>query len=263
MVYVGTMSTEKESKLNSLLSTQPKGTVLVSTWLADQGYSLDLQKRYRKSQWFESIGTGALIRHGDNVDYLGGLYALQTQLGLSVHVAAKTALSMQGKAHYLELSMKRVQIFGGKDENLPLWFKKYDWGLNVDYKKTSFLPPKLGLIEVELKSFKVKVSNPARAIMECLYLAPKSQPLLEIFQLMEGLNNLRPASVQKLLEACSSIKVKRLFLYMAEKADHDWFNYLKLEKVDLGSGKRSIVKDGVYVSKYQITVPKELEADHE
>ncbi len=76
------------------------------------------------------------------------------------------------------------------------------------------------------------------------------------------LNNLRPASVQSLLEACTSVKVKRLFLYLADKAGHDWHNYLKLEKVDLGSGKRSIVKDGVYVSQYQITVPKELEADH-
>ena len=79
------MSTERKSKLNNLLSSQPSGTVLSSAWLAEQGYSLDLQKRYRKSQWFDSIGTGALIRHGDQVDYLGGIYALQSQLGLSVH----------------------------------------------------------------------------------------------------------------------------------------------------------------------------------
>ena len=95
--------------------------------------------------------------------------------------------------------------------------------------------------------------------MECLYSVPKSQPLLEVYEIMEGLNNLRPASVQALLEACKSVKVKRLFLYLAEKAGHDWFNYLDLKKVDLGSGKRSIVQGGTYVPKYQITVPKELE----
>ena len=71
--------------------------MLCSSWLVDQGYSLDLQKRYKKSQWFDSIGTGALIRHADDVDYLGGIYALQTQLGLFVHPAAKTALSLLGK----------------------------------------------------------------------------------------------------------------------------------------------------------------------
>ena len=257
------MSTENESKLNHLLSTQPLGGVLSSAWLAKQGYSLDLQKRYKRSHWFNSIGTGALIRHSDQVDYLGGIYALQTQLGLSVHPAAKTALSMQGKAHYLELATKSVQLFGGKEDSLPLWFKKRDWGVSVNCKLTSFLPADLGLVEVGHKSFKVKVSSSARAVMECLYLAPKSQPLMEVYELMEGLNNLRPATVQKLLEACTSVKVKRLFLYLADRAGHEWLNYLKLDKVDLGSGKRAIVSDGVYVPKYQITVPKELEALHE
>lgn len=199
------------------------------------------------------------MRHGDPVDYLGGVYALQTQLGLTVHPAGKTALSMQGKSHYLELSAKKAQLFGGVDDALPLWFKKHDWGLSLDCKLSSFLPPELGLVEYAHKSFKVKISSPARAVMECLYLAPKAQPILEVFELMEGLNNLRPAVVQALLEGCNSVKVKRLFLYLADKAGHDWMAYLKLDKVDLGSGKRAIVSDGVYVSKYQITVPRELE----
>ncbi|HMQ05622.1 MAG TPA: type IV toxin-antitoxin system AbiEi family antitoxin domain-containing protein, partial [Pyrinomonadaceae bacterium] len=64
--------------------------------------------------------------------------------------------------------------------------------------------------------------------------------------------------VQSLLEKSTSIKVNRLFLYLAEKAGHRWFNQLKPELVNLGSGKRSIVKRGIYVDKYQITVPKEL-----
>ena len=65
------MTTEPSSKLNKLLRSQPAGVVLCSSWLADNGYSNDLQKRYKNSQWFESVGTGALIRFGDQVDYLG------------------------------------------------------------------------------------------------------------------------------------------------------------------------------------------------
>ena len=90
------------------------------------------------------------------------------------------------------------------------------------------------------------------------YLAPKSQPLLEVFELMEGLNNLRPAAVQGLLESCNSVKVKRLFLYMAVKVGHEWFNRINRDQIDLGSGKRAVVKNGVYISKYEITVPREL-----
>jgi hypothetical protein len=55
------------------------------------------------------------------------------------------------------------------------------------------------------------------------------------------------------------VKVKRLFMYMAEKAGHSWFTYIDLKNIDLGKGKRSIVKNGVYNAKYQITIPRELE----
>jgi hypothetical protein len=54
--------------------------------------------------------------------------------------------------------------------------------------------------------------------------------------------------------------VKRLFLYMADKAGHGWFPLLDRSRLELGSGDRSIVKGGVYIAAYRITVPKELEA---
>lgn len=252
------MSTDKKIKINQLLSTHPSGIVYQSSWLVKQGYSLDLQKRYRKSDWLTSIGTGAMIRSGHNVGYEGAIYALQQQAGLFVHPAGKTALSLLGKAHYLELSPKKAVVFGGKDEKLPTWCKTHDWGIQLDYYSSSFLPADIGLVEVELKTFSIQVSSAARAILECLFLAPKNQELVECYQLMEGLNNLRPNLVQNLLETCTSIKVKRLFLFLAEKANHSWVKHLNIEKIDLGSGKRSIVKNGVYNPKYKITVPAEL-----
>jgi N-acetylglutamate synthase-like GNAT family acetyltransferase len=240
------------------LNEQPNGTVLLSTWLSEQGYDLYLQQRYKKNHWLESIGTGAMIRSGDNVGYEGAIYALQKQLGSTIHPGGKTALSLLGKAHFLELSPSKATLFGDKNELLPVWFKRHDWGLKLDYHKTGFLPAGVGMTEATVGVFSIKVSGAVRALMECLYLAPQKQGLMECYELMEGLNNLRPNLVQELLEQCRSVKVKRLFLYMAEKAKHDWFQYLNLEKVDLGSGKRSIVKNGIYNSNYKITVSKEL-----
>ena len=88
---------------------------------------------------------------------------------------------------------------------------------------------------------------------------PKEICLYECYELMEGLNNLVPGLVQQLLENCTSLKVKRLFLYLAEKSDHEWVKFLNKEKIDLGKGKRSFAKNGVYVPQYQITVSKDFE----
>lgn len=260
LAYFGSMSTQAESKINRLLQSYPRGVVLLSSALMEQGYSRDLQKYYKRGRWLDSIGTGALIRSGDSVDYLGAIYALQQRPDCGVHPGGRTALSLLGKSHYLEFSAKQVTLFGNAAEKLPLWLKKYSWGVEINFHASSFLPPDVGLTTVERRDFSVSVSGAARAILECLYLVPEKQPLLEVYELVQGLNNLRPDLVQSLLEQCTSVKVKRLFLYLAEKAGHDWFDHLKLDRIDVGKGKRSLVKNGVYISKYQITVPRELEA---
>ncbi|MFV9552262.1 type IV toxin-antitoxin system AbiEi family antitoxin domain-containing protein [Algibacter sp. PT7-4] len=249
---------EKEQKINRLLNSQPSGVVFLSSWLTENGFSTQLLNRYKKSNWLYSIGTGAWMRVGEQPNYEGAIYALQKQAESSVHIGGKTALSLLGKTHYLELSTRQITLFGGSKEKLPTWFSKYDWSIKVNYFSSSFLPSKEGLLSLEIGSFSLQISNSIRALLECLYLTPKKQKLIECYEIMEGLNNLRPKQVQDLLEKCSSIKVKRLFLYMAEKSQHDWFKYIDVEKIDMGKGKRSLVKDGVYIAKYKITVPKAL-----
>jgi len=252
------MSLENEKKLNPLIADWPVGAVYATSWLKKSGFSDQLLNRYKKSHWLTSVGSGALKRAGDEVTYQGAVYALQKQLDSSIHIGAKTALALQGKAHYLQLGNVTATLFGGSEAKLPRWFNKADWNVKTDYYSTSFLPPELGLVDLELKTFTVKISSPARAIMECLYLAPDKQDLMECYELLESLTNLRPQQVQVLLEACTSVKVKRLFLFLAERAKHSWFEYLDLTKIDLGAGKRSITPNGVFNKKYQITVPKEL-----
>lgn len=253
------MHLDNKQKLNLLLASLPQGVVCQTSWLIKKGFSNQLLNRYKKSKWLESIGIGAMIRSDDEVEYEGTLYALQKQSGLSIHPGTKTALLHLGKLHYLPLSNAKVFLFGSTGEKLPSWFNHHNWNIETDYFSTSFLPAKLGLVDLDLKTFDIKISGSARAFMECLYLIPKKQEFLECFQIMEGLNNLRPNLVQELLEKCTSIKVKRLFLYMAEKAGHNWFNYLKPNNIDLGSGKRSFTKNGRFISKYQITIPLELD----
>jgi hypothetical protein len=62
--------------------------------------------------------------------------------------------------------------------------------------------------------------------------------------------------MMELLQQCQSVKVKRLFLYMGERAEQMWFDDLDTDQIDLGSGKRSFEKNGIYIPKYRMVMPK-------
>jgi len=252
------MSTQNEQKLKKVLDSHLRGTVVLAKWLEAMGISRELQKRYRQSGWLESVGTGAFRRSGEKVTWQGALYAMQTQAKLPIHAGALTALSMQGLAHYFWVSEETVFLFSPQQTLLPRWFKNYSWGNPVQHAKTSFLPQALGLTVHEERNFTINISTPERAILECLYLSPRKLDLVECYHLMEGLSNLRPKVVQELLEKCNSVKVKRLFLFMASKARHQWLNFIDQNMIDLGKGDRSVVSRGVYYSDFQISIPKEL-----
>jgi Transcriptional regulator, AbiEi antitoxin, Type IV TA system/Transcriptional regulator, AbiEi antitoxin N-terminal domain len=219
------MSSQRGRKINRLMRLAPPGTVLLSSWLREQGFSLQLQRRYRLSGWLGSFSTGAMIREADQVGYQGGLYALQRQANLPIHVGGRTALTLLGKGHFLELYPRPSIIFGPPGVKLPRWFTGRDWGIDIDYHRSSFLPVGLGLQEIDAGGFTLRVSTPARAAMECLYLASSNEDLLECRELVDGLNNVRPTAVQGLLENCSSIRVNRLFLFLAEMSGHAWVRY--------------------------------------
>lgn len=252
------MSTQNESKLKKMLDLHRQGTVALPKWLESLGISRELQKSYRKNGWLETMGAGAFKRSGDQVSWQGGLYSIQQQAKLPIHAGALTALSLQGLAHYFRMTEETVFLFSPPQTILPRWFKNYAWGYPVQHIKTSMLPEGLGVTPHEEKNFAITISTPERAILECLYRAPTKLDLVECYHLMEGLSNLRPKLIQELLEQCTSVKVKRLFLYMANKAQHQWLSFVDQKKIDVGKGDRSIVKGGLYNSDFHISIPKEL-----
>ena len=66
--------------------------------------------------------------------------------------------------------------------------------------------------------------------------------------------------LQKLLADCRSVKVKRLFFFFADRHQHAWLERLDKDAIDLGEGKRMLVKGGKLNKPYQITVPEDLDA---
>ncbi|HMN25826.1 MAG TPA: type IV toxin-antitoxin system AbiEi family antitoxin domain-containing protein [Ignavibacteriaceae bacterium] len=247
------------NKINLLIKEWMRGNVMLSSALEKKGYRKDLLRKYVRSGLLESLGYGAFKIAGDDVEWFGAISALQDQKNVSIHPGGKTALEIKGYAHYLSEKYSNIQLYGNTNENLPKWFTDRDWKVTVSYIQTKLFGDDTNkyLTETEIKNVKLKVSTPEMATMEMLHLVPKGQSFDEAMKIMEGLTTLRPKLVQELLEKCNSVKVKRVFLFMAEKSQHPWFKELDLAKLNLGSGKRVVVQNGVLDKKYHITVPRE------
>jgi len=254
------MSRFKGTKLKNLLTTWPQGTVCLSSCLNERGIGYDLQRLYRKSGWITSIGQGAVIRTGDDVTWPGAVYALQQQARMQIHVGAKTALTLHGYAHFINFTQEKIQLFGPQKSKLPTWFKNHNWGGRIEFHRTSLfgVDTQFGLQTRSYKTFEINISAPERAILELLDLVPQKETYNESALIAESLSTLRPKVLQQLLNRCTSVKVKRLFLYLAEKQNHAWLKRLDLKEIDLGKGDRQIVKGGVFDPKYRITIPKEI-----
>src|SRR6266487_5351679 len=143
------MTTRNESKLKRFLDLHRPGMVYLAKWLESQGISRDLQKSYRKNGWLESVGTGAFKREGDQVNWQGGLCAIQQQAKLPIHAGALTALSLRGLSHYFRVTKETVFLFSPAKTILPSWFANHSWDQPIEHTKTSFLPEELGLLSHE------------------------------------------------------------------------------------------------------------------
>ena len=243
--------------LSELLAKWAKGVVATPPWLEQQGVSLDLVKKYQRSGWVRRIERGAYGRLEDAVEWTGGLHAVQDQLKLPVHLGAKRSLELQGYGHYVrQREGGTLRLYAPRGTRLPTWFARHDWGVKLVFTAADLFPGKMeaGLTKRPTGDFSIRLSAPERAMLEILDDVPRLQSFDEARLLMGGLTTLRPELVQELLEACRSVKAKRLFLFLAEEANHAWVKELDPAKVNLGKGKRSIVKGGRLDSKYQITV---------
>jgi hypothetical protein len=251
-------TSRKLSKINQVFRKWPKGTVATQDWLTEQGVSSKLAIWHVGSGWLARFGPRAFTQPDDQVDWRGGLYALQTQLGMTVHAGGVTSLELQGRSHFIPLGEKKMVILiSDRPEQLPAWFKKHQWKDNVEHRCLSLFEnvPKEATTQLDCGGFKVAMSSAERAIMEQIHMAGSNNEIEHVLQLMEGLTTLRPQIAQELLESCRSAKVKRVFLWSAETAGHSWFNRLDLSRFDLGKGKRQIYKGGRLNQKYGITVP--------
>ena len=264
------MNSQNESKIKLLLRNWPKGTLGTQSWLETLGVYRQLAEQYRASGWIKKIDHGLYSLMDDQISWHGIIYTLQHQLDYKIHIAATTALDLQGYSHYLSLAnatlenAQRVWLFPSSllFKPFPRWFIKHFYKqFNMRFVRTALFTgdETRGLTTIQIENYQITIAMPERAILESISLAPNKISLQYIKELMEGMTTLRPQILQVLLEQCNSIKVKRLFLLIAEHLEHAWVKKLTLDKINLGRGKRMVGTGGYYYPKYQISLPIQLE----
>ena len=257
------LRTVGQTKISQLLQCWSTGTVAVQPWLNSQEVFRQLTVRYVEGKWLTKIGKGAYIKKDDVVDWTGGVFSLQSQLAFRVHVAGLTALELLGYGHFVpkvEGNPKELSKHKSDKRPIPVWFREYFKKCNVTCIEQGLFEGEWNksLVEHTVNNYTIMIASPERSILEYLHFDSQGTCILHGLLLMEKLTTLRPKVIQDLLEFCCSVKVKRLFLLLAEHINHPWFKRLNFEKIDLGTGKRVVGKGGYYNSKYQLSLPIDL-----
>ncbi len=273
------MSKQKRQTLNWLEHNLPEGLVVDSAWLSRRGYSTALRSQYVAAGWLNQPARRIYQRRRGHVTWQQAVVSLQTLLARDLAVGGRTALELQGYAHYLQQGAPTVYLYG--PEKPPTWLKDLPTDARFVYRndgrlfhkhRVSTAPHSLeagSAIDKQQAGMLVQpwgpwnwplvLSSPERAILELLDELPDHESFHQADLLMEGLSTLGPRRLQTLLADCKSVKAKRLFFFFADRHKHSWLRHLDRDAVDLGKGKRMLVKGGRFDPKYLMTVPGDLD----
>lgn len=246
----------KMTKIQQLLTGWPRGALRLSKELERKGIGRQLLASYKESGWVESFDHGVYKLTGDFPDWMGAVYALQQMAGSTHHPGGKTALQLKGFSHYIGTGNETNFLFMNHSDTNYRWLDNFENVKTVhtsvfDYHQREYFS------SYSAGSFDIFVPVPELAVLEMLYLTPDLQSFDEAGKIIELLYSLRPKLLQRLLEECRSVKIVRLLLFFADYYDHPWLKELDQSKLNIGSGNRLIVKDGILSPKYRITIPRE------
>lgn len=274
------MTRQKQGKLNQLERLLPEGLVVDAAWLSRHGYSTGLRSQYVAAGWLQQPARRVYQRPRGPRVWPQVVISLQTLLAHDLVVGGRTALELHGFAHYLQQQTTSVTLYG--PHKPPTWLQDLDVGVRFAYRndgrlfrkqRASTAPHRLdaGTPSARAKvdsvttqpwgpwRWPLMLSTPERAVLELLDELPDQETFHQADMLMEGLSTLSPTRLQTLLADCRSVKVKRLFFFFADRHNHAWLKRLDRSAIDLGSGKRMLVKGGRFDAKHLITVPETLD----
>lgn len=282
------MVEQRSARIKQLEKDLPEGLVVDAAWLEAKGIQSNLRSYYVKNGWLEQPARSVYRRPRGSITWQQVVISLQTLLETPLTVGGKTALELQGFAHYVSDTTKVVHLYG--PSRPPSWLSKLDLPQRFVYHNSQTLfrndPITFGLGSLawnltsgegrDLTRFQggsltelswgqwdwpLTLSQPERAYLEMLDELPSKESFHQADMIMQGAVNFSPRRLQKLLGDCDSIKVKRLFFFFADRHNHAWLKRLDKDVIDFGKGKRMLVKGGRFDPIYSITVPEDMYGD--
>lgn len=238
----------------------PDGLLVDRKWLKANGFERPAVDYYLRAGVLVAVARGVYRRPGPPLKWQHVVYSLQ-EMGHGFHIGGLTALEMQGFAHYLPVSGKsRIWLYG--NEKLPSWVNMLDMGCDFLAGKQSLFEQLPSALLTTLPfghwDWPLNCARPELALLELLSTVNDADDFEPVDKIFESAATLSPNVLMQALVSCRQVKAKRLFMWLAERHGHAWFRKLDQAKMDLGSGKRMLVKGGRLVPKYQITVPREM-----
>lgn len=237
-------------------------------WFEERGCTQAQAYRSYKAGDIRKVGAGAYARPYDSLHWSGAVRAIQKELNLSIHISGASALELGGSGHNISFRPV-IELINYGTQRLPRWVLTNDWGAPIQYRNSRMFGGSVDgvshdrldsaqswLETTKVSGLEVIKSSRELAIFEVIDQSSFEQDFETVENLLSGLRSMRSSLVQQILENCDSVKVKRIFLYLSEKLEMPYFKKLKLDHVDLGSGKREIIRGGKWNAKYRITVER-------
>lgn len=244
------------------------GQLVTRRWLMDEGFMRPDIDYYLRSGSLQAVVRGIYRRPGDPLSWESVVYALNG-LGYKLHVGGATAIKERGFSHFVSMEdSETIDLYS--HQRLPLWIETWHQTQEMSVQEFRFVRHKqpwldgLPLSSLFTRSFgtlgnKISYASAELALLEILIEAKTTTDLVTIDRWLESMSSLSPSRLNELLLLCPNIKAKRLFGWFAERHNHAWASKISWLNIDLGKGKRSLIKGGRYNAKWKITVPQKLE----
>ena len=158
---------------------------------------------------------------------------LQNELNLDVYPGGDSAMTGWHHRHDAIFYPTTEDLYGIDVHKIPNELLKENWERKFYLYENNFLPKNLGIHKIKTQGYKLRIPSVERALLEMVYDVNIRLSFDTIFEYFDDLHWINPRHFQELLEACTSDKVKRLSLFLAEESCFDYYDKIDLSKIKL------------------------------